>query len=40
MFHWIETKVLEGVERGWLNSHVIATGARPILNKADSPVSC
>lgn len=40
LFHWIETTTLEAVERGWLNSHRTAEGVLPILNKADSPVSC
>lgn len=38
-FHWVETDILEAVERGWLNSHRVATGVLPILNKMDSPVS-
>lgn len=38
-FHWLETGRLEPVERGWLNSHRVATGVLPILNKMDSPVS-
>lgn len=38
-FHWLKTGTLEGVERGWLNSHRVATGFLPILNKMDSPVS-
>ena len=38
-FHWLLSETLETTERGWLNAHVVAEGALPILNKAGSPVS-
>ena len=38
-FHWLETKILEGTERGWLNSHELVEGRIPVLNKVHSPVS-
>lgn len=37
-FFWLEADAIEAVERGWLNAHVLATGALPILNKVNSPV--
>jgi len=34
-----ETRNLERLERSWLNQYCVAHGQRPLLNKADSPVS-
>lgn len=39
MFHWLETKDITQVERGWIFMHCNQHGERPVLNKADSPVS-
>ena len=39
-FHWLAPADTQAVERAWLNAHQLATGLRPVLNKADSPVSC
>ena len=39
LFHWLEVDNIEAVERGWLNSHRVAEGRLPILNKMNSPVA-
>ncbi|EIM72617.1 hypothetical protein A33O_18244 [Nitratireductor aquibiodomus RA22] len=38
-FFWLECADLEKVERTWLNSHALAHGAWPILNKVYSPTA-
>ncbi len=39
LFYWHECITLEVIERTWLNSHLIAQGMLPVLNRAMSPVS-
>jgi hypothetical protein len=38
LFHWRECDELEGLERGWLNLHIVKEGCLPLFNKAESPV--
>jgi GIY-YIG catalytic domain len=38
-FCWIECEELEKVERTWMNIHMNAEGALPILNSVYSPVA-
>ena len=38
-FYWYETKETYKVERTWMNMHLLAEGALPILNGAYSPTS-
>lgn len=38
IFHWLHCDDIERVERTWMNLHMEAEGALPILNKAYSPV--
>jgi predicted GIY-YIG superfamily endonuclease len=39
LFHWVETKDINTVERTWMNIHIQHEGKLPLLNKAYSPVS-
>ena len=41
LFHYLECegKNLNQLERSWLNQYAAKHGCRPVLNKADSPVS-
>jgi hypothetical protein len=39
MFFWFETPDLNKIERTWMNIHIQAEGALPILNRAYSPVA-
>jgi hypothetical protein len=39
LFHWVETKDINTVERTWMNIHIQHEGTLPPLNKAYSPVS-
>lgn len=38
LFHWLESADTCSVERGWIFMHCNQEGARPVLNKADSPL--
>ncbi|WP_340584146.1 GIY-YIG nuclease family protein [Brucella pseudintermedia] len=38
-FYWLECADLEKLERTWLNTHALAHGGWPILNKVYSPTA-
>lgn len=37
LFHWIESKDTNKIERTWMNTHMVHEGGLPILNKIYSP---
>ena len=39
LFHWLETREINKVERTWMNIHIQFEGVLPELNKVYSPVS-
>ena len=39
LFFWMECTDTRLIERTWLNVHIQHEGARPVLNKVDSPVA-
>ena len=39
VFHWIESREMNKIERTWLNIHIDREGKLPILNRVYSPVS-
>jgi len=39
LFHWLETREINAVERTWMNIHIQHEGMLPVLNKIYSPVS-
>lgn len=39
LFYWLEAVDIQQIERGWIFMHWNQHGTRPLLNKADSPVS-
>lgn len=39
LFHWLERPDIERVERTWMNIHLTAEGALPLLNKVYSPTA-
>jgi len=39
LFHWVEAREINKIERTWLNIHLLNEGCLPILNSVYSPTS-